>query len=154
MPHRAILATALLAVLAGCGAVSSLNPLGWFGRGERVETLTPLEPAAAVVDNRPLMESLVSLRIEQTPGGAIVWATGLPPTQGWWAGELVSETDGEPVNGVLAYSFRAVPPLGPTRFSTPRSREIVVGRVLSRQDLAGVSAIQVRAARNALAARR
>lgn len=152
MPHRALLATALLALLAGCGGIASLNPLGWFGRGERVETLTPVE-AAVVVDKRPVMDSVTSLRIEPLPGGAIIRAAGLPPTQGWWNGELVPDTGG-PVEGVLAFTFRAVPPPRPTRVSTAQSREVVVGLALSRQELDGVREIRVRAARNALASRR
>lgn len=58
------------------------------------------------------------------------------------------------MDGVLEYRFVAFPPATPARVSTPQSREIVVGRVLSRQDLAGVTEIRVTAAQNARAVRR
>ena len=159
MMNRAILAATLLALLAGCGGDSGLNPLRWLGSRSETETLVPVE-AAALPDTRPLMYQVTSLRLDPTYTGAILRATGLAPTQGWWAGELVAEERAPAPPGslaardVLTYTFRAVPPPGPTRVSTPQSREVVVGLTLTNRELAGVREIRVRGDRNALAVRR
>ena len=139
-------------VLSGCARVgeSRFNPLNWFGGGdeeERVETVEKSE------DPRPLVAEVTSLVIERTPTGAIIRATGLPPEQGWYAGSLVPETDG-PVDGVLSYRFRAVPPFDDTRTSTARSRELVVGASISQPVLAQTRIIRVIGARNVRTVRR
>lgn len=148
-----VLMVALLAT-AGCSAVSGsrLNPFNWFGRSEEV-AVSDAAPAH-LADPRPLIDQVTALTVDPTPGGAILRATGLPPTQGYYDAALVSVSDDEPVDGVLEYRFVAFPPATPARVSTPQSREIVVGRVLSRQDLAGVTEIRVTAAQNARAVRR
>ena len=53
-----------------------------------------------------------------------------------------------PVDGVLSYRFRAVPPREATRVSTVRSRELSVGRAISRSVLAETRVIRVIGARN------
>jgi hypothetical protein len=153
MPKRAILAVTIFGLVAGCGLAQRVNPLRLFGPSQRVETLEPVK--ATVAETRPLMDQVTSLRVDPTPGGAVVRATGLPPTQGWWDGALVpDDPDLEPVGGILTFTFRAVPPPGLTRVSTPQSREVVVGADLTRHDLDSIREIRVRAARNALAVRR
>ncbi len=153
MIGRLILALTLLGVLAGCARVaeSRFNPFNWFGRSQEVQTVAPGEIPQ---DPRPLVDQVTELVIERVPGGAIVRARGLPQTQGYYDGALVSETRNAPVDGVLTYQFRVVPPAEPQRVSTPRSREIVVARFLSDQALQGVRSIRVEAASNARAARR
>ena len=147
------IALALVLVLAsGCGTVrdSRLNPFNWFGSDE--ETLDPIE-----VENerRPVVSQITSLVIERTPGGAIVRATALPPSQGWFAPELVPATsDGDPVEGVLSYAFRAVPPNAPTRQSTPQSRELSAAVFIPNIVLDRVRVIQVTGAQNSRIARR
>ncbi|MGR3756970.1 MAG: hypothetical protein ACU0AT_07065 [Tranquillimonas sp.] len=155
MSRRAIAAVLVLGLAAGCARVaeSRFNPFNWFGGSTEVATLTPPEGyAAAPVDRRPLMDQIAALSVDRTPGGAIVRATGLPPSQGWWDGELVAA--GEPEAGILTLQFRAVPPARPSRVSTPRSREVVVGLFLSDRELEGLREIRVNAARNARSARR
>jgi hypothetical protein len=147
--RRLIAALAALSLAAGCSTV--LNPFNWFGGGREVATLEPVAVIEAR-DPRPLMDQVTDLRIERTPGGAIIRATGLPPTQGWYEGELVPV--GGAADGTLVYDFRAFPPPAPARTSTPQSREVVVGLFLTAQDLAGISTIRVNAAQNARAARR
>jgi hypothetical protein len=146
------LGSALL--LAGCGRVreSRFNPFNWFGRS-REENIGSVAPVVDRRDPRPLVDQVTSLVIEPTSTGAIVRATGLPPMQGWHSAALVAETD-EPVNGVMVYSFRAVPPDAPTRVSTPQSRELSVARRLSAATLARTQTVRVVAARNARVARR
>lgn len=146
-----IIASALLIGLTGCGRVSEsrLNPFNWFGSSETEAVVVEELPS----DPRPLVSQVTSLVIEPTPTGAIVRATGLPPTQGWYAAALVPETDG-PVGGEMVYVFRAVPPVGQRAVSTVQSRELTVGRTLSAQDLAATRIVRVIGARNALVARR
>lgn len=152
MTRRAIILTlAMAAVLTGCARVSEsrLNPLNWFGRAKTEEVAVPVE----VEDPRPRVQQITSLAIEPTPTGAIVRATGVPPTQGWYGAALVPESDA-PVAGEMVYIFRAIPPQSPAPVSTVRSRELTVARTLSQQDLAGLRTVRVIGARNALVARR
>ncbi len=157
MARALIAAVLILGTAVGCGRVaeSRLNPFNWFGASTAAPTLAPEGGfAVADADQRKMVDQITALRIERTPGGAIIRATGLPQEQGFYDGELVSLTDGEPVNGVLEYQFRIRPPLQRTRVSTTQSREVIVGLFLSNQKLADVREIRVVAQRNARAARR
>ncbi len=139
-----------LPLAAGCDrlANSPLNPANLFGRGGEV-AVTSLAPGS---DRRPLVPRIVSLAADPTPYGAVVRAVGLPPEQGFWDAALIEAPS--PAPGVLAYTFRAVPPPGATRSSTERSRELTAGVDLSMNDLAGVREIRVTAGANAMAVRR
>lgn len=152
MTRSLILALAVATGLAGCARVadSRLNPFNWFGGSETEEAAAPAE---VDTDPRPRVAQVTSLRIEPTPTGAIVRATGLPPTQGWYAAALVPETDG-PVNGEMVYIFRAVPPLERASVSTVQSRELTVARALTALELAETRVVRVVGANNALVARR
>lgn len=153
MTARLIVWMTVLGLLAGCASIaeSRLNPFNWFGRSQEVAAADPL---AVPEDPRPLIDQVTELVVERTPSGAIVRARGLPPTQGYWDGTLVADNRGEPVDGVLTYRFRVIPPADPARVSTVQSREVVVGQFVSQQALAGVRQIQVVAARNSRAVRR
>ncbi len=157
MRARIVLALLVVATVAGCGRIadSRINPFNWFGRGERV-AMVDADGLPVVVDARSLMSEVVALSIERAPGGAIVRATGLPPTQGYWDGGLVPlDRDERPdERGVLSYEFRVFAPVAPQRVSTRQSREVVVGRFVSNQTLEGVREIRVIASGNARAARR
>jgi len=137
-------------MLAGCGD-SGLNPFGWFSRPAGPETLEDIEIARSI-DNRPLIVQVAEVRAERLPGGVILRATALPPTQGWYSAALVS--DGEAENGVLSFALRAYPPLSPQPSSTVQSRRIDVGAYISDASLAGVTTLRVRAGRNAISVRR
>lgn len=152
MTGRIILALIVVATLAGCARVaeSRFNPINWFGRSERTEVVIT-DPDA---DPRPLVAEIITLRVEPVPGGAIIRATGLPPRQGYYDGALLPVGREIAENGVLNYEFRASQPLEQTRVSTQRSREVVVGRFVSDQTLAGASQIRVSAGGNALIVRR
>ena len=139
-------------VVTGCGAVrnSRLNPFNWFGgsrRRERVE-----QTAAVAEDQRLLVADVVSLSVDPYSTGAIVRATGIPPSQGWWDAELVARPIDE--DGVLVYDFRVFPPPTDTPAGTPRSREITVGVSISTVRLDQVREIVVQGANNALSSRR
>lgn len=152
MTGRIILALMVVVTVASCSRVaeSRLNPFNWFGRSERATVLTT-NPNA---DPRRLVPQIITLRVEQVPGGAIIRATGLPPRQGYYDGALLPVGREVAVNGVLSYEFRASAPLTQTRTSTQQSREVIVGRFVSDQTLNGVRQIRVSAAGNALVVRR
>jgi hypothetical protein len=141
--------------LASCGlGETRLNPFNWFGGSEETATAEPVEIVERQ-DPRPLVAEITQLVIERTPSGAIVRVTGLPPNQGWHSAALVNvDPDGEAVDGVMSYSFRAIPPDETTRVSTRQSRELTAAVFLSNPRLAGVRVIQVTGAQNARIARR
>jgi hypothetical protein len=147
-----ILALVALTGLAGCGGGLNLNPFTWFGDGEdEVRRLEAVDLGASA-ETRPLVVQVTSLVVERVPGGIIVRATGLPPTQGYFDAGLTLE--GPVDGGVLPLAFRASPPPEPQAVSTVASREIVVGYYLADRELDGATRISVRGGRNALVARR
>jgi hypothetical protein len=154
-------ALAALTLLGACGAVreSRLNPFNWFGRSEaREPTLAPAQGyGPAVTDDRALVDQVTLLAIERIPGGAILRAAGLPPTQGWWDAELVAEEDADgtaPEPGVLAFRFVVAAPRSPQPASTPVSREVTVATYLSDIRLRDIRQIVVRGGRNERVIRR
>lgn len=147
------LALAVAVLLAGCGrlAESRINPFNWFGRDRPVETTAP--QSALERDTRPLVAQVSSVTIERAPGGAILRATGLPPTQGFWdPGLLLDESRSSP--GLLVYQFRLERPVTRQRTSTETSREVVTAVFLTDQNLASVREIQVLGAAGSRAVRR
>lgn len=137
--------------LAGCGGLrqSRLNPFNWFRKSQPRETIVlPGEQT----DPRGLVETVLSMNVEPIPGGAVVRARGLPPTQGWWEAELVARDVDE--NGVLVYEFRLLPPVGKADVNTQQSREIDVAIYISDVKLQDVREIVVQGATNARSARR
>ena len=157
---RLSLTLALIAAtsLSACGfGQSRLNPLNWFGRSKEVPvasapaTTTNGTPVKDEVD-RQLVQSVTSMSVEPYPGGAIITATGLPPSQGWWKAELVAL----PVDdkGVLVLEFRVAQPPEPWPAGTEWSREITAGYSLSNIKLQNISEIVVQGATNARASRR
>ncbi len=151
---RTPIAAILLGTLVLTGCATKLNPFNWFKRGSTEETLTVLPDPTVINDNRALVQQVVSLSVEKTPGGAIIRATGLPPTQGYWDAELIAENGEKPVKGVLTYQFRIEQPIDFQRVSTPQSREVVVAHFASNIKLQGVNQIRVVGAKNARSTRR
>lgn len=151
--NRSILAMlAVTLTLSACGRVadSRFNPFNWFGR-DRSEAVA-VDADAATVDGRQLVSQVTELAVDATPGGAIVRAVGLPPTQGFWNAELVRVNSADP--SVVVYEFRVVPPLERRAQSTQQSREIIAGADLSNFALSGVRAIVVRGLSNQRSVRR
>lgn len=151
MSARPLAIMTLCLVLAGCGGLreSRLNPFNWFGKSQPRETIVLAEKPG---DPRPLVQTVLSMTVEPMPGGAIVRATGLTPTQGWWKAELVPLPVSE--GGTLVYEFRLLPPIKPADVNTPRSREVTVGIYISDYKLEGLREIVVQGATNARASRR
>lgn len=148
---RRLVALSLILALAGCGAAreSRLNPFKWFKKSEPRETIVLEEKGE---DPRPLVDTVLTMAVEPMPGGAIVRARGVTPTQGWWNAELVPQDLTE--DGVLVYEFRLVQPQGRTDVNTQRSREIDVGIFISDVKLEAVREIVVQGATNARVSRR
>ena len=141
----------LTVALAGCAGVrqSKLNPFNWFKKSQPRETIVlPKEGS----DPRGLVETVLSMQVEPIPGGAVVRARGLTPTQGWWDAELVPQDLDD--KGVLVYEFRLLPPVGKTDVNTQASREIDVAIYISDIKLESVREIVVQGATNARSARR
>jgi hypothetical protein len=157
---RAPILAALTAtiVLTSCTAAreSRFNPFNWFGSSrEQASTLAPDGGYTAQRDSRALVENVVSMRIDRTPEGAIVTAVGLPPTQGFWDGELVPVTKSEtPENGVLAYDFRIRRPFERAGVVNQQSREVTVAHFISTAKLNGVRTITVRGNKTQRSSRR
>jgi len=144
--------TALMLLQACAGLQQSrLNPFNWFGRSAPVD-IRAAETAATTADQRALVGQVLSLAVDAYPGGAIVRATGLPPSQGWWSAELVAQPVDE--NGVLVYEFRVFPPPVELREGPPQSREIAVATNLTDRQLSKITEIVVQGAANARASRR
>ncbi len=145
---------ALIAVtlLVSCGAIreSRLNPLNWFGKSREVEQTAVVSQAPQ--DPRNLVQTVLSMAVEPFPGGAIIRATGLPPTQGWWSAELVARPVDE--NGVLVLDFRVFAPPTPKPVVNQQSREITAAISLSNIKLDGIREIVVQGETNARSSRR
>jgi hypothetical protein len=157
---RRPLVAAMIALLAlsACGGFrdSRLNPLNWFGRSEARATDVAARAAfERPADPRPLVDQVTAMMIERVPGGAILRATGLPPTQGHWDAELVEVRRGaEDDPATLTFDFRLAPPPWRTNTGPPRSREVVVATFLTDNKLSGIRVIVVRGARSERVVRR
>ncbi|MEM9249080.1 MAG: hypothetical protein AAGB05_10320 [Pseudomonadota bacterium] len=155
------LTAVLLATLALAGCESRLNPFNWFGQSQ--ETTVPVAaaeaPTIAPRDPRPTVSQIASLTIDRVPGGALVTATAIPATQGWFETGLVParrSNTGVPIveNGELTLRFVAVPPRTGAPVGSERSREVTAGIFLSDQTLEDVRTITVRGAQNQRSSRR
>jgi hypothetical protein len=145
----------MVMTLTACGSAvreSRYNPRNWFGGASNTEPT--LGPTSAYTDNRALVPQVTDLVVDRAAGGAIVRATGLAPTQGWWDAELVPETTGIPLDGVMRYRFVIAQPESPQRQGAPRSRQIVVAAVIQNRVLDFVDRIEVVGAQNTRSTRR
>ena len=132
-------------ILGGCGfGGSRLNPINWFGGSSETPVVEVTQSGPQ--DARLLVQQVTELAVERNPNGAIVRATGLPPTQGYWEAELVPR----PVeDGILVYDFRVFPPTRAQRVSTPQSRQITAGAYISNIRLRDIRQIVVQGEANA-----
>jgi hypothetical protein len=170
MKFTLILLTTAGLALSACGwRDSRVNPVNWFGSSEPVEaTLTDaavnplIPPERNSIFSRPEaadisvpISSITKLQIDPTPSGAIILAEGVASRQGAYAAEL------RPVNaelvsedGILELEFRVAYPAWNTAVGDQRTRTVVDGYSLSRQELSAVRLVRVRGAENALESRR
>lgn len=149
MRFRLPIAIIALTAMTACGGFSSrLNPLKWFKRSAPVAVVATETPA----DPRPLVADVLSMQIDHYPGGAIIRATGLPPTQGFWSAELIALPVDE--KGTLVLEFHVFPPAGPAAVVNQQSREITVAYNITDIKLQEVNQIVVQGAKNARASSR
>jgi hypothetical protein len=156
MSKPLLAALAVTLTISACGTVreSRFNPFNWFGgSSEQPSGLVPAGGVAAL-DNRAVAQQITDLSVERAPGGAIVRAAALPPTQGWWDAELIAENDGRAVDGVMTYTFRIAQPPRPWPAGTPQSRELTAGAFIPNTRLEAVRQVVVRGAENQRVARR
>jgi len=161
-------------VLSGCGRVrdSKLNPGNWFGKSKsqtrasapaEEEEVNPLIPEQRVTlfrkgkkeapyEGTPIRQ-VKELVVEQTSGGALVRVTGVALLQGAFDVRLTSDTDGEPVDGVLTFALEALQPTNNVQ-GPERSRYVTAARFVSNQTLASVREIRVVGGANIQTSRR
>ncbi|MCI2398199.1 hypothetical protein [Aliiroseovarius subalbicans] len=152
MTLRSVLLLTLVLGLAACG--SRFNPANWARGSDNEVALIPEGGFLSETETREVVSQVTDLRVEKASGGVIIRAVGLPPRQGYWAGELVSDTNDKPENGVLTYTFRIAEPYALTREGTPYSRQVIVGHFVSNVKLRGVTSIRVLGAQNSRSVRR
>lgn len=153
IPLLAMLALTLS--LGACQRVSEsrFNPFNWFGRSE-ARAVQSATAVAARPDPRPLVDQVTQMAVEPIPGGAILRASGLPPTQGHWDAELVQVSTADIPENTLVFDFRLSPPPYAARQGTEPSRRVEVATYLTDNDLAGIRSIVVRGARTERVTRR
>lgn len=154
--------------LAGCGgglANSVVNPMNWFGNA-RSEVIDPEYAGNALIPSRGLsqrpaaiyqgqaIDQISELRLERRPGGALIHVIGVGDVIGYYDARLEPDNAEGAVNGVLAYTLKAVRPATSVGVGGKAAREISVARFVSDQDLAGVKTVTVRGARNQQSTRR
>lgn len=151
MTPRPTLALSALLALAACSnwSESNVNPSNWFD-GRQADALVPVATELPG-DPRPFVEEVLSMQIESYPGGVIVRATGLPPTQGYWDAELVPQVPDE--KGRLVLEFHVQTPTLAYPANTRQSREITVAYTISTIKLEGVTSIEVRGRSNSKSSR-
>lgn len=156
-PLARLLAVSLLLAVAlpGCSRIaeSRLNPFNWFGSSQAEPvSLTPEGGYQEPGDARIAAAQITALETRKVSGGAIVLATGLPPTMGWWDAELVPQGEVDK-NGTLTYRLvMAEPPRDSRdarRTGAPFAREIVASVFLSEVRLANIRKIVVEGNGNA-----
>jgi len=158
--------------LSACGGWrdSRVNPSNWFGNSRSAPTddsasaqTNPLipeqtgsifrrSPAEEVYEGTPV-DQITKLTIERTSTGAIILVEGTTLRQGAYDVRLTSDTDGEPVNGVLELALEAVQP-DTTPQGPERTRTVTTGRALTDRELAAISSIRVVGGRNVMTTRR
>lgn len=166
---RKTLTTVLIAsfLLTGCAAwrdgSGQSQPVGVQQTEAETNSLIPSRSGLFASSRRDYLEqdltspiaTISDLTIERVPGGAIIRATGVDQMQGAFNVGLVARNAEElPVDGVLTYTLERQRPEGPRPVGPVQTREVVVARKLTDQQLRGVRTIRVEAAQNARALRR
>ncbi|RPE71318.1 hypothetical protein EDD53_0434 [Pacificibacter maritimus] len=165
--QRQVIMTALaLSLLSGCASfgTSRLNPVNWFGpsqavpatqQGQKVTvvpTLAPKRGYPEFQDTRLLVPSLADVSIVKSASGAIVTATGLVPSLGYYDAELVRIETDNPAELLLDFRLRA--PSKVTAIGNEAQRKITVARTIQDRDLQNISTITVRASNGSRVIRR
>lgn len=153
--------------LTNCGGWrdSNANPGNWFGSSRDIpneaqaEATNPLIPTRTgglfakkpvdYVDYSVPITQITQLRVERSPTGAIIQATGIGSRQGMYQVYLKpDDPEQKPVNGVLSYSFRVHYPQASTPAGAEATRRVNVALSLTHQEMEGVRSIRVSGAEN------
>ncbi len=167
---RKILAVLVISsvALSGCGRMrdSKANPANWFGKknrhpvatapGEPVE-VNPLIPQKTSIFRKDKRENyigtpvanIVSMSIEKLPAGAIIHVIGVSQQQGAYDVRLISDSKGDPVDGVLTFKLKAIQPLDQPQ-GPQQARTIHAALFVSNNDLENASVIQIIGERNVI----
>ncbi|CUJ94233.1 hypothetical protein RUE5091_01397 [Ruegeria denitrificans] len=151
---------------------SRVNPSNWFGSS------TPAAPTESVVndanalvpdtqeggglfsrsapeDTSVPIAKIDELRIDPTPTGAIVYASGTAIRQGAYNARLVRvDSEENQENSVLEFTFRVNYPARATNTGTERSRKVSDAINISQDDLQNTRLVRVVGQQNALESRR
>ncbi len=151
---------------------SRANPSNWFGSSTPAPVEpTPVDEANALVpqqgDGRGLfarpeeedtsvpIARIDELRIDPTPTGAIIYASGTAQRQGAFNAQLVPVvSDENQENGIMAFTFRVNYPKSRTAQGTERSRMVSDAINVTTQELQSVRLVRVIGQQNALESRR
>ncbi len=157
-------------ILAGCGGWrdSRINPGNWFGKSrsapvaeasaEAVNPLLPDEGRKSIfarADKEDLsvpVAQISELRVEPTPNGAIIYASGIASRQG--AHEVELRPVPEAADGTLEYTLHVLYPVAATPAGSEHSRTVQAAVTISEQSLRGIRTIRVSGAENARETRR
>ncbi len=165
-----ILLTATI-FLTGCS--SNYNPVNWFDNDPPEEdNFTPIEETNPLIPqsegnfitegreerNRykgvPI-DRVTAVRTERVPGGLLIKAWGLANTQGVYEARLTPvNSDEAPEDGVLRYRLLARNDPNTTVQGAQVTREVIVARKRTDQELAGTRIIRVEGANNTVEVRR
>lgn len=132
---------------------SRLNPRNWFSRS-REEERPDLGPISDTTDNRAMVAVITGLSVEPTSTGAIVRAEGQTPTPGWWDVELIAESAGVPVDGVLTYRMVAAAPREVLQTPNDSARTVIAAVAIPQSTLELLSAVVVVGETNSRRSRR
>lgn len=150
---------------------SRANPTNWFGSSTPAPSEVSADDANALVPktreggglfSRPEAEDtsvpiavIDELRIDATPFGAIVYASGTAIRQGAYDARLsLVDSEENKKNGVMEFSFRVNYPSRATPQGTERSRMVTDAINVTSQELEGIRVVRVVGQQNALESRR
>lgn len=150
---------------------SRVNPSNWFGSSTPAPAETSPNDANALVPQqsegtglfaRPEAEDtsvpiarIDELRIDPTPAGAIVYASGTAIRQGAYNARLSQVFSEEnQKNGILEFTFRVNYPRAETRQGPEQSRMVSDAVNISAQELQSIRLVRVVGQQNALESRR
>lgn len=175
MQRRVFLSLAAMATLAGCGGGfrrSRANPRNWFGgaRSQRraAQPATETGPVNPLIPEQEdsifrrrreevyegtLVDQITRLIIEPTSDGGIIRVEGLTLRQGAFDVRLVSDNDGEPVNGVLEFKLMAIQSEQEQQ-GPQQARKVLAAEFVSSQTLDRADTVRVLGARNLQESRR
>ncbi|MFQ5622719.1 MAG: hypothetical protein ACE5FS_04910 [Paracoccaceae bacterium] len=120
-------------VLAGCAF--KMPNIPFLGIGDDAK-----KSKAAVVDPTQLLPDVTDAKLEPVADGMILRATGIAPRQGYHGASLVAVgAEGS----TIRFQIRAIPPAFATPQGPPRSRRLLVARVLSFKEMKGIRTIEI-----------